>query len=866
MKSTITIPQITPSETTDFEELFKIGIALIQKYSGDIWTDYNAHDPGVTILELLCYVQTELFDKAELPIKDILTQANGAIPLHDNSFFSAAEILHNSALTLNDYRKIIIDQLPDVSNAWVSPYYSYNDLVDQPIGISGMYKVMIDLREDVEPNTDNLLCIQQEAYQLLNAQSLISEYFPFNCISFLKPLPLVISFTIRVDSDMISEVLLAEIIFNLEVFMKPIVKHYTYQYLESEGFNSDQIFDGPKLMNGFIKDSDLLPMRSILYINDLNHIICKIIGVRSIEKLCLVINNSEVFDKFIIPNNCSINLDIYNSLKNIEIKKDHSIYNYSLNATMSNYNELKASNLNTLKFKLPESVLDIPIPPGNFTPISDYYSLQNDFPMIYSIGTNRLSSKVPETRKANALQLKSYLLFFEQILADAMQQVACLPQLFSKQSQDQTYFFQTLYNVPDIAPLLNGFSGAASDIYNTTNAQLYQNAAKQFINDPNNNYITQLRENYKTIDDFSVRRQQFLDHVLARFSYELPAVPNYYESKEESISAEQLISIKEKMLGLLPDLTYSRGKHLLLNPQSYDSTFWNYDRTGFMHLISGLPYGHPSTKTFDQFRILQPVDLHNGSTIFNQTEGSRIQINIGHTETNDAIVAGLVETNYELGFVNEKLTINLKTKSDQLLIYTFKGDSSHNLALKLISDIMYDCLKLYLEIETIYSIDHIRLLPDLEAQRFSWKDDSDPSKIPSEALSYAAILEAIDTAFIQFQSKDSASAILPSPCIEIIEGTQRIHQNFYSNKISIIVPAPLTEAAKDRYTNYFQSVLQDIMPAHLHLEFFWLDQALFQQFIKTYTSYVLNEANSKFNLIQLLLSFDVYKIFVRPIS
>ena len=40
--------------------LREMGIEEIQKLSGKIWTDFNLHDPGVTILEQLCYALTDL--------------------------------------------------------------------------------------------------------------------------------------------------------------------------------------------------------------------------------------------------------------------------------------------------------------------------------------------------------------------------------------------------------------------------------------------------------------------------------------------------------------------------------------------------------------------------------------------------------------------------------------------------------------------------------------------------------------------------------------------------------------------------------------------------------------------------------------
>ena len=50
------LARITPdSDGLDFNGLRQRGIALLQDLSQGRWTDYNLHDPGVTLLELLCY-------------------------------------------------------------------------------------------------------------------------------------------------------------------------------------------------------------------------------------------------------------------------------------------------------------------------------------------------------------------------------------------------------------------------------------------------------------------------------------------------------------------------------------------------------------------------------------------------------------------------------------------------------------------------------------------------------------------------------------------------------------------------------------------------------------------------------------------
>ena len=110
----------------DYEFLRKQGLQYIEKLSHNIWTDYNTHDPGVTILEALCYAITELGYRCGFDIKDLLTPANGNIS-DNQTFYTAKKILTINPLTINDYRKLLVD-IDGVDNAWfLSDDYIYDE-------------------------------------------------------------------------------------------------------------------------------------------------------------------------------------------------------------------------------------------------------------------------------------------------------------------------------------------------------------------------------------------------------------------------------------------------------------------------------------------------------------------------------------------------------------------------------------------------------------------------------------------------------------------------------------------------------------------------------------------------------------------
>ena len=61
-----------PKKVIDYDSLLRDGISLIQKFSGNKWTDYNFHDPGITILEQLCYALTDLGYRSNFKVEDLL--------------------------------------------------------------------------------------------------------------------------------------------------------------------------------------------------------------------------------------------------------------------------------------------------------------------------------------------------------------------------------------------------------------------------------------------------------------------------------------------------------------------------------------------------------------------------------------------------------------------------------------------------------------------------------------------------------------------------------------------------------------------------------------------------------------------------
>ena len=152
--------------------LREAGRNYIEELGSDLWTDYNEHDPGITILEALCYAITELGYRTDFSMQDLLTDADGKIS-PAQTLYTAKKILTQSPLNIDDYRKLLID-IAGVHNAWffTNDFYKNGDQIipageialyadckkdklayyetSHPIYLSGLYQVLLDLDNDVQ--------------------------------------------------------------------------------------------------------------------------------------------------------------------------------------------------------------------------------------------------------------------------------------------------------------------------------------------------------------------------------------------------------------------------------------------------------------------------------------------------------------------------------------------------------------------------------------------------------------------------------------------------------------------------------------------------------------------------------------------
>lgn len=97
-------------EDIHFDRLLNQAHQVVEDQAGKLWTDTAEHDPGMTILEGICYGASDLAYRHTLPLQDLLTPAlsepqKGIFPRE----FGPHRALTCGPITADDYRKALLD-------------------------------------------------------------------------------------------------------------------------------------------------------------------------------------------------------------------------------------------------------------------------------------------------------------------------------------------------------------------------------------------------------------------------------------------------------------------------------------------------------------------------------------------------------------------------------------------------------------------------------------------------------------------------------------------------------------------------------------------------------------------------------------
>lgn len=626
-------PKRLPAE--DYEALRVAGLEHIQKLAGKIWTDYNLHDPGVTILELLCYALTDIGYRTSFNIEDLLTKSGDEGPSKDNAFFTPAEILTMHPVTINDYRKLLLDKTPGLRNVWFytnddknfSPAIYYNHKKNilskkaipgetEALHLKGLYSIVFETgpyslfkeeflrnliyyrdktstktspiveEEELNATIRNYICNYMGQHRNLCED--VQEITPMN------EERVAICAEIELLPAAHAEEVWLMIYRLLYDYISPPIPFYNLEEMLAKGKQMEEIFQGSVAERGFVDYDELNTFghRTVIYTSDIISIIMDIPGVQAIRDIHISSYRQNKSGKFEIfqhaekyclhlsdPSQYSFKLaldfheeDKEKQFNHIHFYKDYIYFSPKHSASY------KTDNIISRQREPENFVNDVPLPKGTYRSPDQYISIQNEFPANYLLGQDAVPNSTSTIRKSQRLQLKGYLLFFEQLLANYLAQLSNLSSLFSWDSaQKKTYFYTNLLTLLEPNTGRKEISSIEEliDSYGTGSGSYQEVLEKE--------------------GDAEKRRNRFLDHLLARFNEQFTDYSLFKFSQNTSDGFYNSYSEDEMM----------KGKSEFLKSYPLSSS----------RRARGFNYHHPGMAPYNlsglELRIYQVLGINN---------------------------------------------------------------------------------------------------------------------------------------------------------------------------------------------------------------------------------------------------------------
>lgn len=534
----------------DYHAMRKAGLEYVQKLSGKIWTDYNLHDPGVTILELLCYALADLGFRTSFKMADLLTQSDNTTS--EASLIPPHEILSSAPITTEDYRKLILENVPGIKNV---DFIKSNDIIkyaNREIKLNGRYKVLLELDnelnfdEDYAKRCKNIVA-RNASGQFDKSDKDIKQYYKsyiknllakhrnlcedFTCVEFVKEIPVCVCCHIEVKPYSDLKKILSEFYQKLEEYVSPSLKHYSLQEMLEKGKTLDEIFQIQKPKYGFIDKDELYTYKrkKVLYNSDVINILMSIDGVISVPHFQFM----EVEDEYktsVTKSEHSISLVDNDSAawRFCDIKKNRIIWEIN-GIDFPNSEEIELEG----KADVKQYDIELKKPEGRYRKTDVYYSIQNFFPKNYKLGTEGISSLESDSRKAERMQLKAYLMFFDQLMGDYLMQLSSFSKMFSHQDYKnaRTYFTKVLTNkeIVDVESLLEykEVSGNHEDYF-----------------DGEHTYS-------EVVEDKDVKKDRYsrvLDHLLARFNEKFVDYSLFKINEDRKINEDSKLTMSDDQI------------------------------------------------------------------------------------------------------------------------------------------------------------------------------------------------------------------------------------------------------------------------------------------------------------------------------
>ncbi|MDZ7589257.1 MAG: hypothetical protein U5L05_00910 [Rubrivivax sp.] len=437
---------------TSFDSLRALGVHHAQALSGQRWTDYNLHDPGVTILEAVTYALTELAYRADFTVADHLSDEHHRIAWRHQGLHLPQDAFPCRPTTATDYRRLLLDQMPGLDGVAfdvVAP-------ADAAQGASGLYRLVLDasLGED-------RAAVERTAREIFAAARNLCE--DLGSVAHVEKRLCHLRADIEIGGARDPADIVAEFYERCATYLAAAVDFESCAAGLARQETLDHIFTGPATRNGIAKARLLeRATQQTVFVTDL---IARVRGddVKEVHWLALEQGDGTASTSSLSWRDESGCWTLAlappqgtHAVEGLVVRRNGNPVTVMARDVRRRFDDLRAAR-KARRHGLNDIALSCAPPAGQQPAVLPHYSVQNHFPALYGVGEQGMPESASAHDKARAHQLQAYLLLFEQLMAHGGAQLQHLRELFSVEgggSATRWWHVLGVGEVPGIAELL----------------------------------------------------------------------------------------------------------------------------------------------------------------------------------------------------------------------------------------------------------------------------------------------------------------------------------------------------------------------------------------------------------------------------
>nr|WP_129734245.1 hypothetical protein [Parabacteroides goldsteinii] len=395
-------------QKTEDEELYsrlqRQTLTEVQRLSGKVWTDFNVHDPGVTLADIADYALTELDYKLNFPLSDYLTAEDSTFDPKRFGLFPPDEVYTTAPVTIEDYRKLFFSYIPELENVWME--------CDKK---TGGYIIKVLLSPFEEENKD----VAKQIKAIYNSHRNLCEYLEDVNVVHPEKLDFHAEFEIEPGND--ASVILARIYWTILCYLSGGVDLSIPEDQPTSGLSLEQWLEGSENALRVV----IPEQQNTEY--ELYKKLTAIKGICSFSTCYL--------QKGLNPLTCfsdGYSLKIprqEDEMRNIRIRCGRSLIEVDMEKFTEQLKAFYYTKGRIRTKKTGKKEYDWGSPEGTYRDIFPHYPIAREFPACYGLSTD----KVPST------SFEAYLKLYDRIIENGLREVKELPRLLSILEKDMDY-------------------------------------------------------------------------------------------------------------------------------------------------------------------------------------------------------------------------------------------------------------------------------------------------------------------------------------------------------------------------------------------------------------------------------------------